>query len=502
MTRRGGILILHDDGRWLLADARGQMIPWSPADREDATELSASDKPTAQGPASQLIDGLTATQLRGLQGSVVLGLPSSWCVRAGVSTQNLPRQHRRQALDYRVEESLPGSVEEYVADFPVAEPRTLAVLVRLDRLRPLVHALEAAGLAVDAVCPSVLLACMASESVADSESSGGSTRLVHVWADASQVELVESDRAGVHGWITTSPDQFRLRIGLLVAQGRARHVRHHGAEASPLTDTLRGIGLPMLPGSPDSLAQAAVRGGLSILRGKRPMVNLRSGPLAAKDPLRQVARPLTALIAAVALALGGLSAALLWRAESYRRAADQLVQQQLGVYAELFPQSKQLPVDARSRLESACRQLRGLRGLQRQKGPGGNDPPRFRGLELLQTVLTSLPRDLRYRVLELRILPDRVGLDAQARSHGDAERIAAALRGIGYLEVETPRTQRLRDDGVSLSLAARVIEAAPKGDESVKPVNETPTNTPKVAGKLAVVAEKTIPPPGNKEDRR
>lgn len=67
----------------------------------------------------------------------------------------------------------------------------------------------------------------------------------------------------------------------------------------------------------------------------------------------------------------------------------------------------------------------------------------------LQRVLGSLPTDLRYRILDLNIQPNRIRLDGQARSHVEAERLAMALRQSGTYEVESPKTEVLKERGVS-----------------------------------------------------
>jgi hypothetical protein len=84
----------------------------------------------------------------------------------------------------------------------------------------------------------------------------------------------------------------------------------------------------------------------------------------------------------------------------------------------------------------------------------------------LREVLKGLPTGLRCRLLELSIQPDEVRLDGQARSHSEAEAIAVAIRQSGLYEVEPPKTETLRDQGVSFAFTAKSIAAptGPKGD--------------------------------------
>ena len=58
--------------------------------------------------------------------SVLLAIPSAWCLCDPVATTGLPARNRRQAMAYRLEEKLPVAAEEVVADFiPCAPPMPL-----------------------------------------------------------------------------------------------------------------------------------------------------------------------------------------------------------------------------------------------------------------------------------------------------------------------------------------------------------------------------------------
>src|SRR5690606_25478069 len=53
---------------------------------------------------------------------VVLAIPSAWALAAPVSAEGLPKKGQRQAILYRLEEKLPVSAEEVVADhLPTAD---------------------------------------------------------------------------------------------------------------------------------------------------------------------------------------------------------------------------------------------------------------------------------------------------------------------------------------------------------------------------------------------
>ncbi len=77
-------------------------------------------------------------------------------------------------------------------------------------------------------------------------------------------------------------------------------------------------------------------------------------------------------------------------------------------------------------------------------------------------LLTALPMETRFRVVEVQIEPDRLGLEGQARSHGEAEGIAASLRTLPDWQVNPPSTHSLRERGVAFSVTAtRTSSSAP-----------------------------------------
>ena len=92
---------------------------------------------------------------------LMVGLPSSWCFAAGVTTDGLLRRQRRPGMLYRMEEKLPVDAEAITADFVAAGSNMLGVATLNDRVGPVLEALEAAGLTVAHLCPTALLAAAA-----------------------------------------------------------------------------------------------------------------------------------------------------------------------------------------------------------------------------------------------------------------------------------------------------------------------------------------------------
>jgi hypothetical protein len=102
------------------------------------------------------------------------------------------------------------------------------------------------------------------------------------------------------------------------------------------------------------------------------------------------------------------------------------------------------------RLRSEHRRLSGLSGSS-----GEWTPPRS-ALSVLQSMLASVPPNLRFRVLELRIENDKIFVEGECNAHGDAEMLAVSLRQSSRLIVEPPRTENKSNSGVSFTIAASV----------------------------------------------
>ena len=106
----------------------------------------------------------------------------------------------------------------------------------------------------------------------------------------------------------------------------------------------------------------------------------------------------------------------------------------------------------RSRLESEVAKLAGSRGQ------GEEIPVAVPTLRLLKDFLVSLPKDMRYRIVDLRIEQDRLSLEMEVRSHSDADVIASALRKQGFV-VDQPRSEQLPLQGVVVRLSAIAQQA-------------------------------------------
>lgn len=447
MSRRAFILFVEP----------GRHRACAAGDEIERAEVSAGPDATPEQFADAAAAALASLGYAGE--GVLLAVPSAWCLCAAVRLDDLPARGGRRAMAYRLEEKLPVSAEEVVADFiaTVDGATALGVCVEKKTLAPVVEALEARGAAVEAIAPASLLALQ--HLLGDSGSAPGvGDADVILWpAGEGSLELFTLRHGLPRSWalLPNEPKDLLLQLGLTPRdRPEARTVVAVGL-AQPLLEALTGLPgvcvIEQTAAAPDASAAATAR---AVAAGDALLwVNLRRDDLALRDALRAVRTPLTLAAAAVVLCLVSLCGAMLWRAHRYDRLAAAYAGEQRAAFAETFP-GQAVPLDIASRLASEERALRGVSG-----GDASAPPPESPGLLILRDLLAHLPGDVRYRVLDLRLDGGRFTVEGQALSHGDADAIAASLRRHGGFEVEPPRTEQLAD-----SSAAGTGHGAAAGD--------------------------------------
>lgn len=375
--------------------------------------------------------------------SVCVAIPSDWCLCAPINTNDLPQRNRRSLMIYRLEEKLPIPAEDLVVDFAPGMNCSLGVASKLDRLRPLVDSLEAAGVAVSSISPAAVLSLQ--QIVSD-----GTKPDVHVHVVEGSIEVFSFSDGKIaswrylHGSVELEQEIRRQQLRL----GTPLRINICGLDTQ-MTESLRRLSVTAeLSVTNGQSAEFASLAADRVLRGRsEAWVELRRDALAVKDALRQIRAPLSAAIAALVAVCICFAGAMLWKAHGYDQLAEALQKQQANAFREALPGSP-LPANMKSRLASEEKKLRGV------SGAAGELPSRLSALNQMYDVLRSLPRDLRYRVLEMRFAGERLYLEGQSRTHGDAEVVAESLRKTGLLQVDAPQSEQRADNSVAFSLSA------------------------------------------------
>jgi hypothetical protein len=371
----------------------------------------------------------------GAGSTLMLAIPSKWCMAASVGTSGLPRRDRR-ALLFRFEEKLPLAAEEIVADFVGSREKLLGVCVRLDLLRPLVDALEAEGVAIDLISPASLLAAQALLRP------GNSQVMVLAEPDAISVIGIERDEPAAWSVAPPEPADVALHAGLAPTKNQSGVTRCFGLEPK-LTAELPGIEIEQ-----DDPDEAAARmGRLALLGRARPWIDLRRDALAARDRLRAYRRALNAALAAAAALLLAVAGVTFGRAQRYEAAARWQERAMVESFRTEFP-GWSVPANVRAVVESEHAKLAARQAATARQASSES------ALRVLARVLGALPGS------SAPILADRMtfddhgfAIDGRVASLAELDAITSAVRSTG-LRVAPPQTQR-DGDGTSWRFTLR-----------------------------------------------
>lgn len=445
MSSRAFVIFMQDSG-WRIGIGDG-------SSGDELIELNVEPGAPLARVAEQV--GRVLDEHGGRRHGAVLALPSQACLCALISLQGLPKKDLAQAMLYRLEEKLPLAAEDVVAQFVSLGDEALGVCASRSSLSAVVEALGSAGIVVSAICPAALLALQhlcASSGACDA----------CVWSHEGNSELFLLREGKPFGW---------YQIG-----GEIRAVALHlGLHRAPHGDHPQRLTLCAVSVSPEFLEQAQQVRGLTVrevrgasllqqatsfacmLRGRkeRAWIDLARGGAGLGKGIDRVQRPLRAAAVAAAAFLIILSAGMVVRGWHYRKIARQNLQMQHEIFRKVFP-AQEIPTDVTSRLASEERKLRAL------NGNGADAPPRASALIVLRDTLSHLPPKVRFRLSELRLADGEVSLTGEARSHADAEALAAALQAGGFA-VTLPRTEQVGMMGVNFTMSGSLAAKAAAG---------------------------------------
>lgn len=440
------------DSRWWAARVEGQIV----TRRDVPVNGQGEAVETAQRAAAALAE-------LGYRGEgLCLALSADYVLTGRIDVANLPRRERRAAMVYRLEDELPIEAERLTADFlPPVAGRALGAAVETDRVRRLLDGLAAQGIEVAAVCSDSLLAAWRT-----CRNDGAEADYVLVAADG-RLELLRVAEGVPVAWQSAAGTEELLRhleadllaqplesvrprvhvVGLLDEEVRSVLAEIAGAEVSVVTEDATVEDEVALASAEQLTGRGA--GWVDFCRDR-----LASGSLLDRLSGRVKAAVLLAVVF-----LATVTTLCLWRAERYSDLVRRHDAQQQTVYSDLFPQAGPQQ-NVLSRLRSDLKRLAGV------SGQGTDVPQRADALETLRTVAASLPPEMRLRLTQLRIDPTAVVLHGEARSHGDAETVATALKRQG-LATDAPSTEHLVRGGVTFTLTAAPGAAKRPADAQV-----------------------------------
>jgi hypothetical protein len=439
MHRRRDFILFPAARQWRVAVVSGGAV--------QAIRAWATPAGGAAEVARQAAGALEALGYRGE--GVMLALPTEWCFAASVDAAGIPRRDAKAML-YRLEASLPVAAEDLAADFIYGQDAdaALGVAVRIPTLSPILSSLEAAGVAVQSAVPAALLAAQdILERTCDAPD-------IVVHPDPSSPDACDllSVRGGVPAsWaqLCTGAADRAVELDLLSLElGRPPRITELTSDD--------GVTEPGAAREGNVGLVAVCLGAAAVLEGRRrPWVELRSGPLAATDPLRARRRPLNALLAAAAVLLMATAGTLLLRAARYAHADDMARQRLADAFRVQFP-GRAVPDHVGAVLASERRKTD---ALLRGHAHEGADPVAASALRTLCTVLAKLPHDAAFALDHMMFDGAAFELNGRIASYELADALAAAARSAGYT-VAPPEARRAADGSWQFTLRGGKGEAA------------------------------------------
>ncbi len=380
---------------------------------------------------------------------ITIALPSAWCFSASIDPSGLPKRSRHRAMMFRFEEKLPLPAEDVVADFVHSGNTALGVCANAQPLRALMTMLEEHGIRIGTICPAAFLASQyilsthATTSVNAVIFEGGGRidcLKLQDFKPIKWISVLEADQTG-------HANSLAIHIGSLVNQSDSSiSAITCGLSKSALASIRSFENLNIVDSVTGSFNNAVALGAGDTDRARTvPWVNLRRDQLADADPHAIIKTPLVTSLVFIILLLVSLIAASQWRGYQYNQLTLNLEDQQRAEFRKVFP-GRRVPVSVKIQMDAADRQLSGV------SGSSSMVPPRPSALVAAYNLLARLPRDLRFRILDIRLDGKQLYLEGHARSHGDADRIAGALRAAQGFDINPPRTEKLPDKGVGFTL--------------------------------------------------
>jgi hypothetical protein len=382
---------------------------------------------------------------QGYQGEPALvALGSRCCVSVTLPIPSARHGRNRAAMAYLLEDFLPWAAEDAVVDYELVGRQALMIAAERRPLAELAAALEAAGARIDSITPLARLAL--AEHLTRHRRLP--SRYVLLWehADAIELWLMDGQRPIVWRhlpcsapaifqclqdiWLSADapPPIFTCGLSAELTHACATTGAHALSEDAALEEALQSQATAVLAGSREAAIefQRELMGGARH-RGLRRQFNLL-----------QLAGLFLCLAIGVALVCRGQ-----YEDERRRQADDE----QAALCQRLFP-GQPVPVGVRSRFEAEQSRLEGMRGGAQ------NLPATPEALELLACLWRALPADYRFQLLEIRVDRGQLYLVGRVRGHGDADRLAEAIRHVG-LTASSPSTHQLQPQGVEFRVSAR-----------------------------------------------
>lgn len=435
-------------GWTILLDDTSYRVACLDGDRPCVSTLKPFNTERAAECADEMRTALDELGYAGQPLQIALGAQLCLCVT--LPAPSLRQRRNRAAMSYLLEAEIPWAVEEAIFDFELNGGGMQMVATQLSWLNDLCSALASRSLRIASISPTARLALEHHLSTARK----ADKPYVLIWGSTDGVEIWSICDNKPSQWQHMPPKIEDVKASILqiaiVAKGTTTFVIRdlddaHRKELEALVATVGDCESEAR--TEDGMICAAIHSAAAISGGTRHApIELRRPPLAGDSSLHMLRRHVGAFQALIAILLLVAGLAFHRKASQLNEFRHYQGEQQAIVFRRLFPDDK-VPVGIRARLESEAARLQGM------SGGGGQLPQIVGSMTIVERILRSLPDDLRFRLVEVRIHDGELYLVGQVREHGHADQIAQALRAVG-LEVAAPSTHQLDEQGVEFRLSA------------------------------------------------
>jgi len=386
---------------------------------------------------------IMALKTHGYNGQgLAIALATGQCLWARISIADLPSRNRRSAMLYRFEEKIPMPAEEVAVDFIEAGDWAFGACTRVKLVAPLVESLRDAGIQVTLIAPSTLLVLQGLGASATGFADDG-----FLLQQGDRTEYLAFEGGCLAAWFACPSGAAGLRDLLPIGEDNSNRKVRTINTTPELINTLDQLGVSERSSSEETYEQLLARGVADVQRGAPAMITFNRGALAAAPLYHQLRSVAVAALLAGIFLIASVSATLAWRARHCDLAALAQSAEQAAEFKRLFPSVTY--ADADRQKEVVGQELHRLRALLQSQ----TSAQRGDGLTTLNAVVTALPRDTRFALANLQIAPERISLEGQVRSFGDAEKISHALGGVPGLAIDPPRTDQSQDGTISFSVS-------------------------------------------------
>lgn len=375
---------------------------------------------------------------------IVLLIPDSWCLPATFNTNNIPKRHRKQALDYIMEEEVPLPVEEFVADYLSIGPegQVFGICCEKSRLEKVVGEILECGQCVEYICPISLVELQkVVEKYREPE--------VYIFRKNkhNNIFLIKENKPYIWMRTTHSSNELPLHLYHLVNKSsNIFKVALYGDACKDRTSLNSLYRVEILEYSDHAKDLTSF---MDCIEFRKPWINFNRHSLVT--PSYDTKKSINVLFASILILFISLNIVIAYRISQYKSVISDNINKKSDIYTRTFPGDELLSDNLASLLQTEYDRLVAQRG--QPKMPISNSP-----LRTLYIILCNLPINIRFRIDNILLDQNKIKIEGESLTHSTASAIAKSLSKNTNWEMDMPRTQKIKGQGIRFTLESTLNE--------------------------------------------